>query len=67
MAIIEVHMSNKRYTEEFKIEAVRQIVDSRLTQTVVNSVNCDQSTLTFTIKCDNFLYRLKDRLPGRTG
>jgi transposase len=27
MAIREVHMSNKRYTEEFKIEAVRQIVD----------------------------------------
>jgi transposase len=27
MAIREVHMSNKRYTEEFKIEAVRQVVD----------------------------------------
>lgn len=27
MALREVHMSNKRYTEEFKIEAVRQIVD----------------------------------------
>ena len=27
MAIREVHMSNKRYTEEFKIEAVRQIID----------------------------------------
>jgi transposase len=27
MAIREVHMSNKRYTEEFKIEAVRQIIE----------------------------------------
>jgi len=26
MAIREVHMSNKRYTEEFKIEAVRRVV-----------------------------------------
>jgi len=27
MAIGEVKISSKRYTEEFKIEAVRQIVD----------------------------------------
>ena len=27
MAIGEVIMSNKRYTEEFKIEAVRQVVE----------------------------------------
>jgi hypothetical protein len=27
MAIGEVNMSSKRYTEEFKIEAVRQVVD----------------------------------------
>jgi transposase len=27
MAIREVFMSNKRYTEEFKIEAVRQVTD----------------------------------------
>jgi transposase len=27
MAIREVHMSNTRYTEKFRIEAVRQIVD----------------------------------------
>ena len=27
MAKREVHMSSKRYTEEFKIEAVRQVVD----------------------------------------
>jgi transposase len=27
MAIGEVNMSSKRYTEEFKIEAIRQIVD----------------------------------------
>jgi transposase len=27
MAIGEVNMSNKRYTEEFKMEAVRQVVD----------------------------------------
>ena len=27
MAIREVHMSNKRYTEEFKIEAVKQVTD----------------------------------------
>jgi len=27
MAIMEVHMSGKRYPEEFKVEAVRQVVD----------------------------------------
>jgi len=27
MAIGEVNMSSKRYTEEFKIEAVRQVID----------------------------------------
>ena len=27
MAKREVHMSSKRYTEEFKIEAVRQVID----------------------------------------
>ena len=27
MAIGEVNMSSKRYTEEFKIEAIRQVVD----------------------------------------
>ena len=28
MAIREVNMSSKRYTEEFKIEAVRQVVEN---------------------------------------
>jgi len=27
MAIVEVQMSSKRYPEEFKIEAVRQVVE----------------------------------------
>ena len=27
MAVGEVNMSSKRYTEEFKIEAVRQVID----------------------------------------
>ena len=29
MAIREVNMSNNRYTEEFKVEAVRQVVERR--------------------------------------
>jgi hypothetical protein len=37
MAIGEVFMSNKRYTEEFKIEAVRQVIDRGYS---VASVTC---------------------------